>query len=271
LWPKLFDTWAWRGFLNQDKRLWDKCISDFNKCLELNPRYWEGWWTRGAARARLTRWQDAIADYGKAAEMNPQNADFHSDRAQLLATCPDAKLRDLRGAVAAARAVELAPQLARLWTNLGIYQYRAEAWKEAVQSLRKSDELLGGKEIATNGFYLAMAHWQLARKTTPASAMTGRWNGWRRTDLGTRSFASFEPRLESYWVSKRRRIDSPLWDGFAKPSHANQRKAAGGDLTAKQTSHRPGIAPALGVHLIVRKSWRDFGRVLPLIGSACAL
>jgi serine/threonine protein kinase/tetratricopeptide (TPR) repeat protein len=165
LWPKDFDTWAWRGFYYSHRQICDKSISDFNECLKLNPRYWEGWWTRGYAHARLAHWQEAIADYAKAAELNPKKADFHSDRARLLSTCPDAKFRDLVGAVVAAtRAVELAPNVARFWSDLGVIQYRAGACKGAVDSLRRSNELLGGKNLASNGFFLAMALSKLGNK-----------------------------------------------------------------------------------------------------------
>jgi uncharacterized protein HemY len=60
-----------------------------------------------------------------------------------LATSPDSKFRDPKRAVELAKkAVKLAPKEGNYWNTLGVAQYRASDWKEAIAALEKSIELL---------------------------------------------------------------------------------------------------------------------------------
>ncbi|MBI3408129.1 MAG: tetratricopeptide repeat protein [Planctomycetes bacterium] len=111
------------------------------------------------------QWDKAIGVYAQAIELDPKNDTILNDFAWLLATCPDAKFRDPKRALElAARAVKLTPQDGNAWNTLGVAQNRAGDWKAAVVTLVKSNELLGGKELSFNAFFLAMAHWQLGNK-----------------------------------------------------------------------------------------------------------
>lgn len=85
--------------------------------------------------------------------------------AELLATCPDARLRDPKRAVELAMdAVELAPQSARAWQVLGWARYRTGAWKDSIAALEKSIELREDGGDSFRWFFLAMAHWQVGHK-----------------------------------------------------------------------------------------------------------
>src|SRR5262249_14963717 len=87
-----------------------------------------------------------------------------SNLAWLLATCPDPKLRDGPRAVEhAKKAVELRPQDANEWNNLGVAYYRVGDWKAAVEALEKGDRMLKGGD-RVHRFCRAMAHWQLGEK-----------------------------------------------------------------------------------------------------------
>ena len=62
------------------------------------------------------------------------------------------------------KALELDPQNAETYVNLGEAQYRAGDWNAAVVALKKGMKLdKDGKEGGA-GFFLAMAHWQLGDK-----------------------------------------------------------------------------------------------------------
>jgi WD40 repeat protein/serine/threonine protein kinase len=63
----------------------------------------------------------------------------------------------LRQAEAACR---LSPEQGNCTTALGVAHYRAGNWDKAIEALRKSQKLLGDKELAHRAFFLAMAHWQ---------------------------------------------------------------------------------------------------------------
>ena len=103
---------------------------------------------------------EAVSAFREAIRLKPGLADVHNDLAWLLATCPDAKMRDFPKAVALARrAVELAPKEG-YWNTLGVAHYRAGDWKASVAALEKSMEL-GHGGGAIDWFFLAMAHWRL--------------------------------------------------------------------------------------------------------------
>ena len=111
------------------------------------------------------QWGEAVAAFSKALELQPNSAQAQNHLAWLLATCTDARLRDPRRAVALARkGVEIAPGDGMIWNTLGVAHYRAGDWDTAVAALEKSNDLLGGKELGFNAFFLAMAHWQRGDK-----------------------------------------------------------------------------------------------------------
>jgi eukaryotic-like serine/threonine-protein kinase len=84
--------------------------------------------------------------------------------AWLLADCPATQLRDpARAAKLARDALRLVPQSGRYWLVLGVAQFRAGQAGDAIESLRKSMELLAGGD-GRHWFILAMAHWQLGNQ-----------------------------------------------------------------------------------------------------------
>jgi len=127
-------------------------------------------------RSRLTRAQilttvgqldRARSDYASViqSDSQPDDAMAYNILAWQLATCADPKVRDVAWAVdLATKAVELKPQQAISLNTLGVAQYRAGHWPAAIAALSKSEELESGKHTGFNGFFLAMAHWQLDRK-----------------------------------------------------------------------------------------------------------
>jgi Flp pilus assembly protein TadD len=138
------DSWAHnnRGILFFEKGEYDKAIADYDQALRLNPKHTWSYQNRGNAWAAKGDLAKAIADYNEAVRLDPRDANIYSNRglayqdqaayaealadfehavklepgraaAQnhlgwLLATCPDAKYRDGKKALAAAsRACEL--------------------------------------------------------------------------------------------------------------------------------------------------------------------
>jgi tetratricopeptide (TPR) repeat protein len=84
-----------------------------------------------------------------------------------LATAADAKFRDPPRAVELAeKGVKASPSNATHWRTLGTARYRTGNWKGAIADLEKAVGLRGSDNpnAATDGFFLAMAHWQLGEK-----------------------------------------------------------------------------------------------------------
>ena len=89
-----------------------------------------------------------------------QRAEAGAWLAHLLATCPDAGIRDATAAVTLARnAAKLNPQVARIWNTLGVTFYRTGEWDAAIEALEKSLESQPRAD-ASGRLFLAMAYWQ---------------------------------------------------------------------------------------------------------------
>jgi tetratricopeptide (TPR) repeat protein len=108
-----------------------------------------------------------VTDFTKALELEPNNPDLQNNLAWLLATGPEAKLRDPKRAVElAAAAAKARPKEATCWTTLGVARYRAGDWKgaaEALQSALKLFQSTSGfqRGVGRSLFFLAMAQHQL--------------------------------------------------------------------------------------------------------------
>src|SRR5205807_2050808 len=48
--------------------------------------------------------------------------------------------------------------------TLGVAHYRAGSWQAALDALTKAEGSAPGQHLGFNGFFLAMAHWQLGSK-----------------------------------------------------------------------------------------------------------
>jgi tetratricopeptide (TPR) repeat protein len=161
--PGASSPWHGRGVARSNAGRYEEAVADFSRAIELSPAFWLAWHNRGLALARLGRWERAAADHAKALELMPR-VDWQNNLAWLLATCPEAKVRNPARAVALAQqAVDANPKEGAFWTTLGVAHYRAGDWKAARAALVKSVELARGPD-ALNAFFLAMTHWQLGDK-----------------------------------------------------------------------------------------------------------
>jgi tetratricopeptide (TPR) repeat protein len=164
--PKNAPDWTNRGFAYTKLHQYDKALADLNKAIELDPKLAAAWMTRGLTYSELHQYDKAVADFAKALELEPDNPDYQSHLAWLLATCPEAKLRDPKRAVElAATAAKARPKEATNWTTLGVARYRAGDGKGAVAALQEALKLLEGAadfnwRVGQTLFFLAMSHQQ---------------------------------------------------------------------------------------------------------------
>jgi tetratricopeptide (TPR) repeat protein len=111
----------------------DKAIADYDRALETSSHADERehfHCNRGIALTKAGRFADAIADFERAIELNASFPDFHIRFASVLATCPDASLRD------GARAREHAQQACELtrWENPEIVEVLASVCRRTGDS-----------------------------------------------------------------------------------------------------------------------------------------
>jgi tetratricopeptide (TPR) repeat protein len=166
--PKFVNALCGRGIVYCDHLGQpEKAVSDYSRAIELDPKFVDAWFNRSISRSNLGQYDKAIADCSKAIELDPRHAGAHNNLAWLLATCPDAKLRDPKRAVELARkAVEIAPKEGGYWNTLGVAHYRAGDCKAAILAIHTSIEKSKGGD-ACDWFILAMSHWKLGE---PAEA-----------------------------------------------------------------------------------------------------
>ena len=124
-----------------------------------------------AARATLLETlghaEQASADYERLLTLeDPESASTCNSAAWLLARTP-AHSRDmsLRAVSLAEKAVALKPKVGSYWNTLGVAQYRAGKWDDAIKALEKSDHSTLGETHSYDAFFLAMAHWQLDHRS----------------------------------------------------------------------------------------------------------
>jgi tetratricopeptide (TPR) repeat protein len=161
---KFSQAWCNRGLAYSRMGQTEKAVADYSRALALEPRDWIALLGRGDAYRQLGKFAQARADYEKALNLRSANPRLHNALAWLLATCPDAKVRDPDRAVELARkAVQVAPRVEDYWTTLGVAHYRAGDWKAAVAALDRSAKLRRGGD-AIVGLFLAMAHRKLGNQ-----------------------------------------------------------------------------------------------------------
>jgi tetratricopeptide (TPR) repeat protein/serine/threonine protein kinase len=157
-------VWCLRGNAYYHLGRYDQAIADYSKAIALRSDYAEARSNRGNAYNQLGKYDKALADFSKAIQLDAKYANAHNSLARLLANCLESKLRDPRRAVELAKkATQLEPKNAIYWNALGLAQYRAGGFREALAALEKSMELRKGGN-SHDWFVLAMAHWQFGDK-----------------------------------------------------------------------------------------------------------
>ena len=110
--------------------------------------------------------REALRAYDQAVGITPDNPRALNYLAWFLATCPDPQLRNPQRAIdLAGRAVAQQPGYWSWWSTLGTAYYRAGAYDDAIRGLERASQLdFPGKNPSYDGFFLAMAYWQVGRR-----------------------------------------------------------------------------------------------------------
>jgi Flp pilus assembly protein TadD len=125
--PKNASPYVGRGNALSHKGEYDKALSDYNEAIRLDPKDSSAHNGRGIVWSAKGRPDKAVCDFNEAIRLDPKNAMPWNNRAWLAATCPDAKYRDGKKAVAdATKACELTA-----WRNARTLDALAAANAEA--------------------------------------------------------------------------------------------------------------------------------------------
>jgi tetratricopeptide (TPR) repeat protein len=160
------DFYLGRAQLYSDKKEFAKAIADTEEALRLEPMRVDAYLSRGWNRFLTGAFEMANADFAKALAMKADHAPTYNLQAWLWATCPDAKFRDGKKAVAfAKKAVDLTQgkepaildtQAAAL-AEAGDFEQAVKLQERTIRELGEAHELLPE----------ARARLELYRKMTP--------------------------------------------------------------------------------------------------------
>jgi tetratricopeptide (TPR) repeat protein/tRNA A-37 threonylcarbamoyl transferase component Bud32 len=118
----------------------------------------------GDVNAALGRFEDGLKQQERAAAIDPSNPRPFDRIAVSLITNRDAKQQNpLRAIEFAKKAIAVEPRFAQYWHTLGVAQYRAGKWQEALDAFDKAMVLQNGGD-GLDWYFVAMAHWQLGDK-----------------------------------------------------------------------------------------------------------
>jgi tetratricopeptide (TPR) repeat protein len=133
----------------------------YRECLRDSPNWVEPRLGLANALRDLGRFDEGLAEYRELTRRHPKNVPSLSGAAWLLATIPEPRSRNPEEALGyARRAREVRPDDPGLVNTLGVAEYYAEHYKEALATLQKSADLRnGGDEY--DWFFLAMASLRL--------------------------------------------------------------------------------------------------------------
>jgi tetratricopeptide (TPR) repeat protein len=95
-----------RGNIAFIRKKYDEALTDYTRSIELDPTYVVPWQLRGRTWEAKKEYAKALTDYEKAAQLAGKEsfyAGYHTSLAMLLASCPDAKIRDGKKALEAAQ------------------------------------------------------------------------------------------------------------------------------------------------------------------------
>lgn len=116
---------------------YERAIEDYNKTIELNPKFSWPYLNRAIAYGRLKRWEEAIVDYGRAIELDANYASAYNGRAwsycqigKFEAALPDAN-----------KALELKPNEANFFDTRATAFAGLNRYEEAIADMDKAIKL----------------------------------------------------------------------------------------------------------------------------------
>ncbi len=169
--PSDSEAYHHRAHALVDRNWLQEGIDDFTRGLRERPDDAHLRASRGRALQSLKHYESAIADLEAAVARDPEQQDAReslamccNNRAWELATGPELTRDPQRALILARRAIELSPGQAIYLNTLGVAQFRAGQYTEAITTLERTLTAGAGQSDAYDLFFLAMAHHRLRHR-----------------------------------------------------------------------------------------------------------
>lgn len=162
--PKFYNN---RGTAFGEKGAYDQAISDFDKAIEINPRYIRAYNNRGVIYRLKGQYDKALLDFNKAIEINPLDAESYNNLAWLLSTAKAPGFRNGK------RAVDLALKACELsdWRNAEYVDTLAAGYARAGDfdnAVKWQEKALGYPKVARPSEFQQRLNFYRERKPWPA-------------------------------------------------------------------------------------------------------
>jgi tetratricopeptide (TPR) repeat protein len=151
--PKWANPYYNRANLYKAGKEYDKALADYSEAIKLDPKDPDALFNRANIYKAKKEYDKAVADYQAVIRLDPKDPDAYDSLAWVLATCPDAKVRDGAKAVdCAGTACELTDAqsgyfmatLAAAFAEMGKYE-QAVKWQKRALEFPRYDKEEGDK------------------------------------------------------------------------------------------------------------------------------
>ncbi|MDD5687721.1 MAG: tetratricopeptide repeat protein [Elusimicrobia bacterium] len=142
--PKYIEAYIMRGFAYFEKDLYDKAIENYTKVIEINPKNAESYRMRGLVYERKKLYVDAIKDFSKLIKLNPKFAIAYSIRGDAYSeqSLYEEAIEDYT------RAIELnSPSSGSNYFFRGVAYYKKGDKEKAIKDFKKASDFLGEENV----------------------------------------------------------------------------------------------------------------------------
>jgi tetratricopeptide (TPR) repeat protein len=131
-------THIFKGIQYEDQGNYDLAISEYEKAIELNPKYADSYNKRGLVYFNKNMYEQAIKDYTEAIQLNPKYTDAYNNRGIIYY---NQEKYDL-AIIDYSKAIELDPKYAKAYHHRGlIYFTKIEDRTKGCSDLKRACEL----------------------------------------------------------------------------------------------------------------------------------
>ncbi len=126
-----------RGIILATEKKYDEALTDYNKAIQLEPKFSKAYNNRGGLMRTLNKYDDAISDFNKAIELQPDYVKAYNNRGLLMNITKryDEAIKDY------SKAIELKPNFAEAFNNRGVVNRNLNRNEESLSDFNKAIEL----------------------------------------------------------------------------------------------------------------------------------